>query len=96
MLQGVGLLERVEELVEDVLLCLLARHHIWVLLGVISGSDVVNVEDTASILVDNLEGLLRQTNPTSVHRSHDFPQEFIIHNLTVVIRVESIEDSLDL
>ena len=58
VLDGVGLLECVEEFVEDVLLGLLARHHIWVLLRIVPGADVVNVQDATAILVDLRESFL--------------------------------------
>ena len=58
MLDRVGLLEGVEEFVQDVLFGLLTRHDIGVLLCVVALTDIVDVENTAAVDVDHLKGLL--------------------------------------
>ena len=96
MLDRVSLLKGVKELVEDVLFGLLSRHDIWVLLSVVTGADVVDIELSAAIQVNHLECFLDEALSASVHRAHNLSQELVIDDLTVVIRVESFKDCLDL
>ena len=96
MLDGVGLLEGVEELVQDVLLSLLSRHDIGVLLSIVALTDIVDVKDATAIDVNDLERLLDERLTSTVHWAHDLPQELVVDDLAVVIRVEPIEDGLDL
>jgi len=96
VLDRVSLLEGVKELVENVLFSLLTRHDIWVLLSVVTGANVVNIELSATIQVNHLKCFLDETLSTSVHGAHNLSQELVIDDLTVVIRVESFKDGLDL
>ena len=96
MPDGVGGLEGIEELVEDVLFGLLAGHNVWMFLSVVPGTDVVNVKNATLIQIDNCESFLGKGNSTGVHGSHDLAKELVIDDLTVVIGVESIKDCFEL
>ena len=66
------------------------------LLGIVARSDIADVQDATTVQIDHLERLRNESLTSAVHRSHDLSQELIVDNLTVVIRVESLEDGLNL
>lgn len=96
MSDRVGLLEGVQELVENVLLSLLTRDDVWVFFCVVTATDVIQVEHTAAVAVNHSKCLLYEGFSASVHRTHDLSQEFVIDNLAVLVRVKSVKDGLDL
>lgn len=66
------------------------------LLGIVARSDIADVQDATTVQIDHLERLRNECFTSAVHRSHDLSQELVVDNLTVVIRVESLEDGLNL
>jgi len=67
-----------------------------VLLSVVTGANVVDIELSTAVQVNHLKCFLDQTLSASVHRAHNLSQELVIDDLTIVIRVKSFKDGLDL
>lgn len=53
-------LECLEELDKDLVGCLLAADYVWVLVGLVLVTDVIDVEDSITVIVDFLESLLNK------------------------------------
>ena len=96
---GVGLtshvaevvLESVEELSEDLLLSLLSSLHIWMLLGVVSLSDIVDINLARAVRVHHLVSFLSDSSSSGVHLTSDASKELIVGDLTISISVEYFE-----
>ncbi len=71
-------LEGVEELLEDLDFGLPALDHFRVLLSIVDSLDVVNVDCSVSILVQNGEGFVHEALSEGVERSGDASQELVI------------------
>jgi len=84
----------IEELHQDIILSLLASLNIGVLLSVVGLSDVVNAEDTATILVHNLESTLCDVSTELVHLSSDAAEELLVVNTAAAIAIKNLEEAL--
>ena len=85
-------LEGVEELSENLILGLLALLDIRVLLGIVSLSDVINVELTRLVNVHDVVDLLADVLSEGVHLTTDGSEELVIRDLTRAISVEDVVD----
>ena len=86
------LLEGVDELVEDLVLGLLAGLHIWVHLGVVALTDVINFEDTAAVLVHDLVSLHGETLAEVVHGATDTTEELVVVDSARAVTIEDLEE----
>jgi len=84
-------LEGVQEFSENLVFSLLTGLYIWVLFGVVSLSDIVDVELTRLVRVHNFVCLHGDSLSEGVHLSTDNSQELIIGNLTTSISIEDGE-----
>lgn len=90
----VVLLESVEELVQDFVLCLLTRDNIWVLLGVVSLANVVDVDGAGSVLVHDLKGLYGEALSELVHLATHATEELLVVNGTIIRSIKYAEKAL--
>jgi hypothetical protein len=88
--------KRLKELAKHLVFSLLAGFHIWMMLGIVALSDIVDVQLAWTILVHQLEGSHCQGLSCCVHPSSDWSQEFIVTNLTWAVSVEDLEGLLAL
>ena len=86
------ILEGVEELSENLVLGLLAGLHIGMLLGVVSLTDIVDVELARSIDVHLLEGLGDDVLTECVHLTADGTEELVVGDGTRAISIEQVVD----
>jgi hypothetical protein len=89
-------LEGVKELHQDIVLCLLTSLNIGVHLSVVGLSDVINAEDTTSILVHDLESTLCYVGTELVHLSSDSAEELFVVNTAAAITIEDLEKALSI
>ena len=94
MLDGVGGFESVKELQKHVLLGLLSRQDIGMLLGVVCSFDVVDIQDTAAVLIYNAKRFLNEVLASCVHWTYDLLQELVVVDGAATTRVEGLEDGL--
>ena len=94
MLRGKRYLKRVQELEEDLVLGLFAREHIRVFLSVVALFDIRDFQNSAAVLVNNLEGFLHKATSARVHLAHHASQELVVVDLTVTVGIEQLEDRL--
>jgi len=92
----VGSFESFKEFLKDLVLGLLARLDIWVLVGSVDSSDIVDINPTVSILVKLLVGLSDNLLPVGVHWTSDSTDEFIEFKETTSVEIEIAEKLLDL
>jgi len=85
--------EGLQELVEDIVLSLLAGNDIWVLLGVVAMFDVIDVNLARAVLVENLESLHANVLSELVHLATNTPQELVVVNVAITIAVEGLEQA---
>lgn len=71
-------LERVQELVKYVVFCAPAHHYFWVLLGIVLGFDVDQVDNAVVIVIHLLESSCTDSLTTRVHLSHDCSDKLIV------------------
>jgi len=81
------LLEGIEEFHEDFVFSLVASNDSGVFLGVVSLSDVVNVENAGAILVQDLESFHGKVGSELVHLANDATEELIVLNFAIVVNV---------
>mmetsp|Transcript_3978 Transcript_3978/g.9456 ORF Transcript_3978/g.9456 Transcript_3978/m.9456 type:complete len:235 (+) Transcript_3978:529-1233(+) len=91
-----ALVEGVEELLEDLLLRLLARDHVRVGLGVVLVGDVVDVHEAALVRVQNVEGQEHELGAAGVHLAANAHQELVVGDGTPRVLVEKLEELLRL
>ena len=89
-------LESVQELVQDFILRLLSGLDVWMLLGVVGLSDVIDVELAGLVSVHDGESLLGNGLSLGVHLSSDGSEELVIRDLSAAVSVEDFESSEDL
>ena len=88
----VVLLESVDELVQDLVLSLLAGLHIGVHLGVVALTDVIDLKDTTSVLVHDLESFHGKALAEVVHGATDTTKELVVVDGTAAITIEHLEE----
>ena len=88
----VVLLEGVDELVEDLVLRLLSRLDIWVHLGVVSLTDVVDLKLAAIVNVHDLERLHAHALAEVVHGAADTSQELVVVDGAGAVAIEDLEE----
>lgn len=93
---GVSSLKSLEELVENLLLSLLARHDVWVLAGTVDAADVVDVEHAGAVFVHNTESLKDNLLAGRVHGSTDVGKEFVVIDEAGSVVVHMGEERLQL
>lgn len=69
--------EGFEEFSQDFVFSLLSSLDIWVVLGIVNSLDIIDLEGSVSVLVEDLEGSLGQTLSEVVHFSSDSSNEFV-------------------
>ncbi len=89
-------LESVKELEKNFVLCLLARNHVRVLSCIVNTLNVSDIDDTATVLVQDSKSLHSQGFSELVHLTTDTSQELLIVNCAVTITVELSQDNFDL
>ena len=82
----------VKELSKNLILCLLAGFNIWMLLGIVGSSDIIDVNITRTILIQNIEGLHCNLLSGWVHFTSNHSKEFIIGDFSTSISIEKGED----
>jgi hypothetical protein len=92
----VGSFESLKEFLKDLILGLLAGLDIWVLVGSVDTSDVVDINPTVLILVKLLVSLGDNLLPVGVHWTSDSTDEFIEFKKTTSVEIEIAEKLLDL
>ena len=88
-------LEGLEELTENLLLGLLAGSNVWVLLGVVDSTDVVDVDEAGAVLVEDVVSLGDDGFAVGVHWATDSADEFVVLNESTLVVVEEREESAD-
>jgi hypothetical protein len=86
------ILEGVEELGENLVLGLLTGLHIGMLLGVVSLTDIVNVELARFVDVHHLVGLGADVLTERVHLTADGTEELVVGDGTRTISIEQVVD----
>ena len=92
---GVGSLEGLEELGENLLLGLLAGHDIWMLVSAVDATDVVNVDHAGAVLVHLAEGAHSDRLSVGGHGSTDGAEELVVLDETTAVEIEVSEEDLD-
>ena len=87
-------LEGGQEFLEDLTLSLATLKHSWVLLGVVSVTDVVVVDLATSVTVKLLESFLDEGQALWIQRAFHNTEELVIVNRAITILVECTEESL--
>lgn len=88
----VVLLEGVEEVLEHFVFGFLSGLDVWVHFGVVSLSDIINVQLATAVLIHNLEGLLGDGSSLWVHFSSNGSQELVVVNVSAGVSVEDLEE----
>jgi len=92
----VSSLEGLQEFLEDLVLGLLSSLDIWMLVGLVDTSDVININPTIAIFVEFLESLSNNLLSSHVHWSSDGAEELIVGDGTTAVDIEVIEEGADL
>lgn len=77
-----------EEVEQNLIFGLLALDHIRVLFRVVGVADVVDVEETATVDIEDLEGLHAEVFTELVHFTADAPEELVVADLAVALSIE--------
>ena len=88
--------EGLEELLENLLLSLLTSQNIWMLIGSVDSTDVINVDLARSVLVKGFEGLGNNSLTSSRHWSTDNSEELVIFDEARSVNIEMSEELADL
>jgi len=91
----VGSLKGLEELLEDLLLSLLSGNNVWVLVSGVDSTDVVDVDETTTVLVEDVEGLGNDLLSVLVHWSTDGSEELVVLKETTAVDVHVGVEGLD-
>ena len=86
------LLEGVNELVQDLILGLLARLNVRVHLSVVTLADIIDIKDAAAILVHDLESLAGEAFSEIVHGATHTTKELVVVDSARAISVEDVEE----
>lgn len=84
-----------EEFLEDFVFSLLSTLNIRMLAGIILAFDVSNSENSIAIIVNFLESLDDKLGSELVHRAYYYSNEFIEINISIAIKIESLEQALN-
>jgi len=90
----VSSLKSLEELVENLLLSLLASQDVWVLVGIVDTADVVDVEHAGTVFVHLSESLKHNLLTGRVHGSTDRGKEFVVINEAGSVVVHVVKENL--
>jgi len=91
---AVVLLEGVKEFHEDLIFSLVTSDDAGVFLGVVSLSDVVDVEDAGAVLVEDSKSFHGEVSSELVHFTSDSTKELLVVDGAITISIEDIEKSL--
>lgn len=86
-------LERLEELLEHLLLSLLARSHVRMLPRIVAFPHVVDVDVAILIEIQLLEDSLDQVLPEWAHVSLDGVEQLVERKDAIIVDVEQVEES---
>lgn len=89
-------IEGVQELAQNRLHGALAGNHIRVLGGIVLGGDVVQLNNTALVGIQDLESLQDQVSAALVQVTTNGNDELIERDASRAVRIEVLEDKLDL
>jgi hypothetical protein len=92
--EGVMLLKGIEEFHQDIILGLFAGFYVGVEFGIVGLPNVVDVEDTTSVLIHNVECFLGEANSERIHLTADTAKEFFVVNAAATIAIEDLEEAL--
>jgi len=87
----VVIFKSVKELSKDLIFSFLSGFDVWMLLGVVGLSDVVNVKLSTLVGIHDVVSFLSESNSLCVHLTSDSSEELIIRDLTTAISVENLE-----
>lgn len=85
-------LECLQELLQDLVLGLLASSHVWMLPRVVAFPHVFDVDITILIKIKFLEYSLHQVLPEGAHVALDCVEQLVERNEAVVVHVEDVEE----
>ena len=88
--------EGVEELAEDLVRRLPARHDVRVLGRVVALGDLVRLNDTVAVLVQHIEGHVHEAPAAIAHRPPDATQQLFKVDAAVAVPVEEVEERAQL
>jgi len=88
-------LEGLKELLKNLILSLLARKHIWVFVGSIDTTNVVDIDPTVAILVQLFESKSNDLLSIWVHWSTNGTDELIEFDDATAVEIEVAEELLD-
>ena len=93
---SVGGLEGLQEFLEDLVLGLLTSLYVWVLVGLVDTSDIVDVDPAVTVLVELLEGLGDDLLSGHVHGASDGAEELVVRDGAIAVDIEVVEEGADL
>jgi len=88
---AVVLLERIEEVVKDLILGAFLRDHVRVHLRVVLLTDITNVQNPRLVNIHDCEGLHAESLAELVHLTDDATEELIVVDGAVTVAVEKNE-----
>ena len=88
-------LESVQELLQDLILSLLACLDIRVESGAVESLQIIDGDATRPVSVELVEGLFNKLLPVVVDGSSDSQKELVIIQAAILVLVEEVEDLLD-
>jgi hypothetical protein len=91
---GVVELEGIQEFVKDFVFGLLAGDDVWVLLGVVSLANIVDVDGARVVLVHNLESFNSKAPSELIHLTSHTTKELLVVDRTVLRAVKDAEETL--
>ena len=89
----VGGFKSLEELLEDLLLGLLSRNDIWVRVGLVDTSDIIDIDPAVTVLVELLVSLSDDLLSSHVHWASDSSDELVVSDGATGVNIEIVEKS---
>ena len=84
-------LKGIEEFTENFILGLLASLDVWMLLSIVSLSNIIDIKLSRLVRVHDFVCLHGNSFSVRVHLTTDVPEEFIVTDFTTAISVEDRE-----
>lgn len=85
-------LKSLDEVIEDLLLCLLALNHIWVLASVVPVLDVIKINNSVSVDVKLVESLLDKRASVIIHLPANSHNKLVNVKSAIMIGIKEVKD----
>ena len=93
---SVSSLERLQKFLQDLILCLFTGLDIWVLVGLVDASDIVDVNPAIAVLVELFERLGNNLLSCHAHWTSDRADELVVGDRAAAVDIEVVEECANL